>query len=331
MRYSLCLPLDEVVGEPIDFNRAADFLELSAFFSADGKTITSTVASEASMGAEEDHADLDAEMQHGGEELISGTVNTIKEREHVLGNSYPFQLTKNGGILRYTLLEHGLGEAAYILCLILSNLSPASAILANSQCHPDDDDERLLRKHFQYYATAALAAEIQGRAWSFGFPRPDGSGFVPKLKEIWRSLGDGIVEPQTGAPSQPKDDGVDIFSARLHRDQMPGFLFAIAQVATGQDMRDKSLLGQMGAFKSRWFKTQPVTAFIPYMIVPFAIQKNQFFDDVRKLGNVLHRLRVPLRVHEAEHLQSTGVEIEGYDQLANVLRWVEDYRERFVG
>ena len=116
--------------------------------------------------------------------------------------------------------------------------------------HPEDDEIPRIRELFQYFATAALATEIQGRAWSFGFPRPDGSGFVDKLKEIWRVLADGRVEPQVGAPKYVKDDQVDVFAARLHPDGLPGFLLAAAQVATGKNVGDKSLKGHLSAFKS---------------------------------------------------------------------------------
>jgi hypothetical protein len=88
------------------------------------------------------------------------------------------------------------------------------------------------------------------------------------------------------------------------------------------------LKGHLSAFKSRWFGTQPVTDFIPYMVVPFATADNQFIDDVRVMGNVLHRLRVPRRVAEAARLVNAGVTIEGYDRLAEAARWVSDYRGR---
>ena len=51
-------------------------------------------------------------------------------------------------------------------------------------------------------------------------------------------------------------------------------------------------------------------------------------DDVRVMGNVLHRLRVPRRVEEAARLIEEGVTIEGYDRLAEVARWVAEYRHR---
>lgn len=325
---NLYLPIDVVTGSSIDFDRAADFLELSAFFADNSMVLTSDLANGVSIGAAEDHTDLEDEMRNGEEELVSGTVNRIDSRKHALCSAYPYCLDSSGDSLKYVLNEDSIGQAAYILSLVLSNLRSMSPVLNGSDLHPEEEEVRRLRRFFQYFATAALAAEIQGRAWSFGFPRPDGSPFLRKLQQIWQKLGDGQVEAQTGAPHQAKDDQVDVFAARTHRDGLPGFLLAAAQVATGRDAKGKSLIGHLSAFKSRWFANQPVTEFIPYMIVPFVCTKDQFVDDVRVLGNVLHRLRVPLRVEEAEGLVQTGLMIEGYDQLAEALQWVVEYRAR---
>ena len=114
-----------------------------------------------------------------------------------------------------------------------------------------------------------------------------GWGFLRSCDRIWNVLGDGLVGAQPGAPRQPKDDQVDVFAARPHLDRLPGFPLAAAQVATGQDAREKSLKGHLGAFKSRWFARPPVTEFTAYMIVPFVVRDDQFIDDVRVMGNVL--------------------------------------------
>ena len=263
------------------------------------------------------------------EDLVSSTVTRIENRREMLDSTgYPFDLDCRGEILTCNLTHGSFGHAAYILSLVLSNLRSVSPILVGSHLHPDEPETRRLRAFFQYFATAALASEIQGSAWSFGFPRPDGTGFLDKLKQIWQTLDDGSVERQPGAPGQPKDDQVDVFAARLHPDRLPGFLLAAAQVATGADARVKSLKGHLGAFKSRWFARQPVTEFLVYMVVPFATADAQFLDDVRVMGNVLHRLRVPRRVAEADRLVNAGETIEGYDRLAEAARWVTDYQGR---
>lgn len=325
---ALVLPLDEVTGRRINVDLAADYLELTAFFASDGNARASDLANAASVGPEEVPGDLHNEMEHGEEEIVASAVSCVKMRQDVLDAAYPFELDREGSTLTCVFDEGSLGHSSYILSLVLSHLRAVSPVLGETRLHPSENDARQLREYFQYVATAALAAEVQGQAWSFGFPRIDGSGFLPRLNEIWQELGDGHVEAQAGAPERPKDDQIDVFAARTHSDKLPGFLLAAAQVATGANAWTKSLRGQLGPFRSRWFRTQPATDFIPYMIVPFAVGDEKFVDHVRTMGNVLHRLRVPRRVAEAEQLAGAGVSIEAYDRLPEVASWAARYRSQ---
>ena len=329
MMGSVWLPIDDVSGTSIDFDRAADFLELSAFFADASTVLVSDLVSQPDIGAEEDPADLDEELGSGEEDLVTITVDRIRGRQETLGScAYPFLLDAEDEVLTCVLTRGSFGHAAYILSLVLSNLRSLSPVLDASGLHPDEQEVTRLRGFFQYFATAALASELQGSAWSFGFPRPDGAPFLHKLRQIWLTLGDGSVEPQPGAPRQPKDDKVDVFAARPHPDGLPGFPLAAAQVATGANVREKSLKVHLRAFTRRWFAPEPATEILAYMIMPFAIADDQFLDDVRTLGNVLHRLRVPRRVAEAAQLVEAGEMIEGYDRLDEAARWVADYQRR---
>ncbi len=170
---------------------------------------------------------------------------------------------------------------------------------------------------------------MNGRAWSFGYPRPDGSGFHKKLAEIWGVLRDGRLQTAAGAPEKPKDDQIDVFAARLHPDGLPGFPLAAGQVATGKDWREKSLRHHLEkVFPQRWFGERPVTMMLCYHIIPFTRPDDIFPDDCRKLGNVLHRLRVPRRVTEAQELHDQGVVIEAFDRLAAAVGWIRAYARR---
>ena len=326
MRPGLYVPLDELTGGRRSADVAADFLELDAFFAEHGFVQTSVLANEASIGADEEPSDLDGEMRDGPEDLVSEVVQRIEGRSDALASEYPFRLDRDADILSYEDAGDSLGRCAYVLSLVLSNLQ--APVLDGSPLRPEEAEIRRLRELFQYTSTAALAAEVQGVAWSFGFPRPDGSSFLKKLKEIWSTFDDGRVRRKPGAPVHVKDDEVDVFAARLHPDRQPGFLFAAAQVATGGDWRAKSLLGHQDGFRHSWFVDPPVTRFIPYMIVPFAVDDPKFRRDVSRLGNVLHRLRVPRRVSEAQRLVEADVKIEAYDRLQEVVDWVVDYRNR---
>ena len=98
MTIPLCLPID-VTGASIDFDQAADFLELAAFFADDRKALVSDLANQAAIGAANDHADLDEEMCNGEEELVSGTVKRMETRRRALDGAYPFKLDHDGNIL----------------------------------------------------------------------------------------------------------------------------------------------------------------------------------------------------------------------------------------
>ena len=218
------------------------------------------------------------------------------------------------------------GQTAYLVSLLLSNLPAISPLLGDSQLLPSARGERQLRTFFQYFATAAVAAEIGGPAWSFGFPRPDGTGFLDKLSAIWADLRDGTVEPDPSAPRSPKDDKVDIFAWRDQRDGLPGFLLVAAQVATGKDWKNKSIKPHIQkVFQDRWFKRRPVTEMVAYHVIPFARPDVEFRDDVLVLGNILHRLRVPRRVAEAVTLDGAGVAIEAFDKLGEATTWIQAY------
>ena len=253
----------------------------------------------------------------------------MASRKRVLATSYPFDIDDNGDVIFYTGDMTDLGHTAYLVSLILSNLKSVSPLLVGSEAHPTEEEVIRLRRYFQYFATAAIAAEVGGPAWSFGFPRPDRTGFLPKLCEIWVSFKDGSVGPDPSSPSHPKDGGVDIFAWREQKDGLPGFLLLAAQVATGRDWKEKSIKTYVnGVFKNRWFSRVPVTVMVAYHVIPFARPDETFRDDVDLLGNVLHRLRVPFRVSEATSLDSNGVAVEAFDLLDDATEWIQSYVER---
>ncbi len=326
----LYFPSDEFAGgETLDMDLAADFLELNALFSNDGQSFSEEIVNALELAAETEYEDVDDEIRTR-EEVAAGAVNRMASRKRVLATSYPFDIDDNGDVIFFTGEQADLGHTAYLVSLILSNLQSVSPLLVGSGVHPTEEEVLRLRKYFQYLATAAIAAEVGGPAWSFGFPRPDRTGFFPKLSEIWESLRDGTVGADSSAPADPKDDKIDIFAWREQKDGLPGFLLLAAQVATGRDWKEKSLKSHVGGvFQQRWFSRRaPVSAMVAYHVIPFARPDEEFRDDVLVLGNVLHRLRVPFRVSEAIDLVSNGVAVEAFDQLDHASEWIQSYVAR---
>ena len=326
MTHSILFPIDAFVGsKPPDLDLAADFLELVAATSDNRQALSSDIVDEFDFAAEREMLEIGIEDRLP-EQIASGAVDRINTRISALADSYPFSLDDDGYVTTYTPEIPDIAQTSYLVSLLLSNLKSITPLLECSDLHPIDEDARLLRQYFEYFATAALAAEVRGPSWSFGAPRSDGSGFMRKLEEIWSVLQDGTPFADEAAPRSPKDDGVDVFACRMYADKLPGFLFAAAQVATGKDWRQKPLKHHVnGTFKRRWFRPEPVTWILPYHIVPFALLERTFRDDVDRLGNVMHRIRVPRRVSEAADLVSSGVMIEAYDKLQLAVDWTHNY------
>ncbi|GAB5376048.1 MAG: hypothetical protein AcusKO_25100 [Acuticoccus sp.] len=326
----LYLPPDAFADNSGDPDLAADYLELAAFFSPNGQAFSQSITDALELSAEEDFDTVDKELR-AREEAASGAVARISQRQRILGSAYPFAVDDDGDVITFKESDLSFGNAAYLVSLILSHLRSVSEVLNGTSLYPTEAEIRDLRNYFQYLATAGLAAEIGGPAWSFGHPRPDGSGFTEKLTEIWIALRDGCVNRDPSAPTRPKDDQVDVFAWREHRDGLPGFLLAAAQVATGANWKDKSVKTQVaGVFGARWFNPQPVTVLVAYHIVPFARPDEKFRDDVLLLGNILHRIRLPRRVTEAEELAAKGLTIEAFDQLPKIVSWLQTYKHRGV-
>ena len=322
-------PSDEFDNDsPPNLDLAADYLELNALFAKDGQSFSEDIVIALEHAAETEYFDVNTEIEIR-EDVAAGAVARMSYRKRVLETSYPFEIDAEGDVISFTDEPTDLGHTAYLVSLILSNLKSVSPLLVDSDVHPTEEEVRSLRQYFQYLATAAIAAEVGGPAWSFGFPRPDRTGFLPKLSEIWAFLGDGKVGPDTSAPPNPKDDKVDIFAWREQKDGLPGYLLVAAQVATGRDWKEKSLKGHVrDVFQQRWFNPAPVTQMIAYHVIPFARPDVMFRDDVLVLGNVLHRLRVPSRVNEAVSLVHDGVAVEAFDLLDGASQWVQSYVER---
>ena len=140
---------------------------------------------------------------------------------------------------------------------------------------------------------------------------------------------DGSVQIQTGVPSSPENDGIDVMAYRKHSDGLPGFLPVMAQVATGKNWKEKSIRNHLvDVFPYRWSSPPPCSPMIPCHVIPFARPGDMFGDEVRELGNVLHRLRLPKRVHEAVELHRRGEKTEAFDLLEGACQSLATYRNR---
>jgi hypothetical protein len=325
------VPQDQLTGSEPNFLLGADLIELTALFAADSRAIVAELTSTLEIGQDE-YENLE-EMLEKRDRLTTETTVEIESRARLLGEAYPFELDDSGSTLIF-IDSRNWGRTLYILALVLSHLpSERSPVLERAGLSPDDAEIVHLRRWFQYCATASVAAEIGGDAWAFGWPRPDGSAFLDKLKSIWTQLQDGDVREGAlpGSPRQVKDDEIDIIAARQSCDGLHGFPIILAQVASGNNWLSKPLRGHADhVFYPEWFSTTPASQTLVYHIIPFVIDREGLRRDTRRLGHLMHRLRLSARAFEAYQAVQRGTDskIEGTEAFEEVDEWTNKYRSR---
>ena len=204
MSDSVYLPREQVSGSQPDLDVAADYLELKAVLSEDKFSLSQDIVDAIEMSSDQDFENVTTEIEER-ERVATDTVGRIQSRKEILQTSYPFKLDAHGETISFASAQLNFAHTAYLVSLLLSNLRSVSQLLDDFDGYPSDSNVRALREYFQYIATAAIAGEIGGRAWSFGFPRPDHSGFLEKLTEIWSILKDGSIDRDVSAPSSGRD------------------------------------------------------------------------------------------------------------------------------
>jgi hypothetical protein len=325
------IPQDELTGPTPNFLLAADLVELTALFAADSQAMLAELSSALEIGQDE-YENLD-EVLAKRDRITVETAAEIELRGRLIGEGYPFRLDAKGAVLTFTAPQNW-GQTLYVLSLILSHLpSERSPVLERAGLLPGEPEITELRRWFQSCATAAVAAEIGGDAWAFGWPRPDGSKFLDKLKAIWARLHDGDVrdKPLVGAPTKVKDDEIDIIAAKLSCDEAHGFPIILAQVASGENWRSKPLRSHADyVFYPEWFSNPPASQTLVYHVIPFVLPREQMRRETRRLGHLMHRPRLCARAYEAQQtIKVRGdLQIEGTEAFGKVDAWASNYRSR---
>jgi hypothetical protein len=198
-------------------------------------------------------------------------LDELCSRASVLGEFYPFRIETRGQNWRLVHVEDcdeaeaKAARACYVFCLLTSairdrriqgaGVAPLTLALPN---------------HFQAIATAAAAGVLGGEVVSFGWPRPEGTAFMPALQSVAGMLGMGT--PRDTAPlwsnGHEKDSGIDVIAWRDFADFQPGKLVLFGQVASGNNWTEKSVNSDTPRFLS-WFSEHPTKHYIPAIFIPF--------------------------------------------------------------
>lgn len=323
----------EFPGAEEDPQDLADWFELEALLSASGEALMASVATPIEI-----EEDFEPEAIHWEDDIVEAVQQdisrTISERIECLGSSYPFSWHEDDASLVLD-PDPTTGGWSYLFCLITSQ-SATGEMLWNRGV-----DMVAARDLFQVIATVAAAGLSGGPAYSFGWPRPDGTSFHAKLQQVWGHFGDGTPHPTVpdGAPPFIKDGGIDVVSWPHESDGLPRVNYIVGQAASGADWQDKGVQEDVRALHQFWFVRQPVSACNPAIFIPFCLKPRGFGrtfvteEDRRgnvdwltiRLGIIQYRLRLPRDVDRAEHVVRAGVNpVEGWERMPEVEEWVRE-------
>jgi hypothetical protein len=278
---------------------------------------------------EEDH-----DPEGGGAEetaFIEAIKSEIRARLDLLGDIYPFVLSPSGESLE---LKVNICDGGYIylFCLLLSH--PAQGAVFNGRYLPPITN--MVRDYFQACATLAAAGEVTGNAYSFGFPRPDHTGFLGKLKQIYSLFGESVIvwdQIPLGASPSPKDEQIDVIAWEPKSDGAAGKHYLLGQVASGANWKDKTIKGgPIDSFHDLWFARKPASTPTPAMFVPICFgnlvdgtSKTAIDAHSYEFGHIFYRFRIPECAARGILLaqQHSDLTIERVDAVPNIRAWVD--------
>lgn len=270
----------------------------------------------------------DASAGNDGDEQFAETIlNEIRERIEYLGDAYPFEFNATGQSLQ---LKPGLnvGQTVYLFCLLLSSAKKAEIFELDKFSY---ELTNFVRDLFQACSAWAAAGVVNGSSCSFGFPRPDGSNFLDKLRQTYAQMGEGAVrdQPLAGVSSNPKDEGIDIIAWAHRADHAPGRSYMLGQVATGENWPGKSVVEYIKPFHENWFSEIPASLPTHAMFIPYCVDKGDATLKERitiltkRYGHFYYRYLIPSLAKRGHDLGvQNGVAVDRIDDLARVETWV---------
>ena len=314
----------------------ADWIELQTLCSPRRRTNATELISIGQL--EDDREAIGAIEDARLEEIADHVFTELDRRARAANGRYPFQLNETGTSL---VLRDGRltdGEYAYVFCLLVSEYR-RQQMIAKSVFAPVAGDVEDL---FQVCSTLAAAGLLRGMAVSFGFPRPDGSGFLTALKRTFEEkMREGRTETaaRPGVSSHTKDGGIDIIAWRDFPDGLPSKLYLLGQCASGGAYPSKSVGACLGSFHGDWFTAQPASPPIEALFVPFMLDHDlvvrrsespavaragHYLSLTRNLGIVLDRCRIAYLVEDGTAIAQEKPDwVERASEFGRVRSWVD--------
>ncbi len=209
-------------------------------------------------------------LETQNDELSERVHDELSYREGVLADLYPFQLAAQHGkwVLRRREIVEQSAQAAhdcYVNCLLISAM--------HSELLPITSSHRLFlmsAQVMQIESYLAAAEILGGKAYWFGFPRPNHSNMLNAIQDLVAAMGLGEAPQQRppGLSANAADGTVDIVVWRPFLDGRPGAVVAYGQVASGRNWKSKPIKSFIDGHFLPWFVKPPSHKHVELLFVP---------------------------------------------------------------
>ena len=284
--------------------RYADWAELQVLYSGETAISFESIRTEADVEGlleEQDPSNISLDPSEACELLIADAVREFERRIAYGGKGYPFRirgdrLELRPGVNRWT---------PYAFCLMVcdrdywTNGDPSSWM-------------------FEYVASNALRAYLQGCAYRFGAPReaPDDK-IEDALRRLAEKTGDPVLDTYP-IKSTDKDLGLDVVGWKNFADRQTSKFLVYMQCATGENWMGKRGdldLSTAGVWnKTISWTTPPVKA----LAIPYIVSPGQDWQRATPGLLLMDRLRI------ASLLPARAISITGIDWLSWFKNRVEE-------
>jgi len=317
------------ISDCLDDEIFCDIIELKSIFA--GHTGLDMMDVQRDLDIELSETDDEGTNNNDTAEIIFNDKNELLQTRiaRVGEENYPFDLSDDGS--RFTLKPCITNSGyIYLFCLLLSH-PKEDDVLSGFYLPNINDSERRL---FQLCSTVAAAGVIAGNAISFGFPRPDRSGFYDKLKQVFSFIQDGKIRETLlpGTPTNIKDFEMDVI-AWLHRqDAQILERYFLAQAASGLNWEDKPLSSdKIDEFHDLFFSDRPKKIPERGIFIPFIFEYDSKISLEEKLrlfstiyGEFHYRFSIPRNYAKGHTIskQNDNMHIDGVSSFDEIKLWV---------
>ncbi len=313
--------------EADDFSELVDWLELESLLSLCGVAKVKLIENALGISSDDEEKDIGLRDEQC-EILNNGISEEVKRRVTSLGETvYPFNITRNGDAL-VRRNNVGYGASTYLISLVINHswtngkLSPPSKMT--------DAELNEGRNHFEVLATVAAIGMTRGPGFLLGTNRAGAEALLDRIRHICLVSGEGRARDalHPAAPQNANDDKIDIISVEMEPDGPPARRFIFGQSAAGADYENKPIRNEIKRFIDIWFDRGPANTEAA-MFIPALLGENELDYHTRRLGHLLHRLRMPLYAQTGATLLAANAKLANYvGNINSPIAWFDEYVHR---